>query len=69
MASALNTYNADILAIGCKRCGAKVHARCRGHLGNQITGAHSVRVKAAGWRYLAWGIIVPASWHPPLVLP
>lgn len=70
MASAMNTYNAEILAIDCPapKCGAKARNRCRGNVGSQITSAHKARIEAAGWRLLSWGVIVRKGWHPPLVM-
>lgn len=43
-------YNADIMSHGCLKCGVEPLQRCRGAMQN-ITPAHMVRVKAAGYKW------------------
>lgn len=51
MVGNLSSYNADVLEEECEKCGAKKGKRCRGNMGSQVTAAHSIRVKAAGYKW------------------
>lgn len=43
-------YNADVIAITCRRCGQGKNLRCIGSAAG-ITPAHEVRYKDAGYRW------------------
>lgn len=51
MAGMLDMYNADVLAIPCPRCGVGIHRRCQGRSVSVVTGAHTARLHAAGYRW------------------
>ena len=51
MVGNLSSYNAEVLAEKCEKCGANPGNRCRGNTGNAVTAAHSVRVAAAGYKW------------------
>ncbi len=51
MASALDSYNPDVLRQSCTKCGKKYPDRCKGTMGDRVTAAHAVRLAAAGYRW------------------
>jgi hypothetical protein len=51
MAGTLATYNRDIMAIGCRKCGAVPLQRCLGRRGGGPQHSHAERRSDAGWRW------------------
>lgn len=51
MASNLASYNEDVLAIKCRKCGALPRKRCMGNTGAQPTAAHTPRLRDAGYMW------------------
>lgn len=51
MASALDSYNFEVLLQSCAKCGRQYPDRCKGTSGDRPTVAHAVRLAAAGYRW------------------
>lgn len=51
MAGLLATYNRDVMATPCRRCGVGSRERCRGRAVTAVTAAHAIRIQDAGYRW------------------
>lgn len=47
MAGALETYNPQVLAVACPKCGAPRYERCKNQLTTRPIKAHAGRIKLA----------------------
>lgn len=50
MSGVVGSYNSEVLAEACSKCGATFPSRCHGSVG-QITKAHKARLDAAGYKW------------------
>jgi hypothetical protein len=49
-----HSYNAEVMTVGCPRCGVLARQRCKGPMGNGATNmviAHAARLALVGFRW------------------